>query len=83
MLLSDPMWPFFVLQDAIGTYLGIGVLIAVGFVTIGVAKVDHAAKGAYAFRALLIPGAVMLWPYIGLRWWRAVRQGRAGGSHAN
>jgi VIT1/CCC1 family predicted Fe2+/Mn2+ transporter len=74
---SDPMWPFFLLQDAIGVYLAIGVMVALGFVILGVTRVDHAAKGAYAFRALLVPGIVMLWPYIGLRWLRAVRHGSA------
>lgn len=83
MLHSNSMWSFFVLQDAIYAYLVIGAGVALGFVTIGVARVDHAAKGVYAFRALLIPGALMLWPYIVLRWWRAVRQEPSGGSHAD
>jgi hypothetical protein len=30
--------------------------------------VDPAARGAYAFRPLLLPGLVLLWPLVAWRW---------------
>lgn len=52
-------------------YGWIGLAVAVLFLTLGVARVDPAARGAYAFRPLLLPGAALLWPYVLRRWVRA------------
>jgi hypothetical protein len=52
---------------AIG-YAVVGGLVAVPFVLIGVDRVDPASRGAIAFRPLLLPGAVMLWPVVLVRW---------------
>ena len=52
-------------------YGGIGLVVAVGFLFIGIGRVDPAARGAYAFRPLLLPGLMLLWPFVALRWWRA------------
>lgn len=50
-------------------YLIIGVLFALVFATIGVSRLDPAARGAgFGFRLLIVPGAAALWPVLALRW---------------
>ncbi|MGE0418352.1 MAG: hypothetical protein AB7O80_16235 [Acetobacteraceae bacterium] len=49
-------------------YLWIGVAVALPFLLVGIDRIDPAARGAYAFRPLLFPGAVLLWPVVALRW---------------
>ncbi len=49
-------------------YLGIGAVVGVAFVTVGIDRVDVAARGAYPFRALILPSLVALWPIVLLRW---------------
>jgi hypothetical protein len=50
-------------------YLVIGVLFALIFVTIGVSRLDPAARGAgFGFRLLIVPGAAALWPVLAWRW---------------
>lgn len=57
-----------------GVYLGVGVIVAIPFVTAGIGRVDPAAKGApWTFRALVFPGVVALWPLLARRWAAAVR----------
>lgn len=54
-----------------GAYLGIGLVFALAFATRGVERVDPAARGAgWGFRALLVPGAAALWPWLAVRWAR-------------
>jgi hypothetical protein len=58
-------------------YAGVGLLIAIAFVTRGVGVVDHAARGApWPFRLLILPGAAALWPLILVRWTAAARGAR-------
>ena len=49
-------------------YGGIGLLVAVAFLFLGIDRVDPAARGAHAFRPLLLPGLVLLWPFVVARW---------------
>lgn len=50
---------------AVAIYLAIGVPVALYFALRGAAVTDHAAKGAGLwFRMAIIPGAVLLWPYM-------------------
>jgi hypothetical protein len=51
-------------------YGAVGMIVGLAFLFIGIDHVDPAARGAYAFRPLLLPGCVMLWPLIVVRWWR-------------
>jgi hypothetical protein len=51
-------------------YLAAGLLVGVGFLLFGLARRDPAAVGAYAFRPLLLPGLVLLWPLVLWRWMR-------------
>ncbi len=55
-------------------YLGLGALVATLFSLRWVAGVDPTARGAdWGFRAIIWPGAMMLWPLV-LAW---VRRGSA------
>ncbi len=49
-------------------YGGIGAVVAAWFVFLRIERDDAMARGAYAFRPLLVPGLVMLWPLV---LWRA------------
>ncbi len=56
---------------ALGLYAGIGVVFALLFVTMGVARVDPAAHGAsWGFRLIILPGTVALWPFMLAKWIR-------------
>ncbi len=60
---------------AVGTcYSAIGCVVAVAFLVFGVGRIDESARGVYAFRLLLIPGLVLLWPLVILRWLAIERQ---------
>ncbi len=50
-------------------YCAVGLLFGLAFVSVGVARFDHAARGtSVAFRALIIPGSVALWPLLLVKW---------------
>ncbi len=51
-------------------YAWVGLAVAALFLLWGVDRVLPAARGAYAFRPLIIPGIVLLWPLVLWRWWR-------------
>ncbi len=56
-----------------GAYLAAGAAFAAAFHALGLTRLDPAARGAgLAFRALITPGVVLLWPVMAWRW-------RAGG----
>lgn len=55
-------------------YAAVGLLFGLAFVTIGVTRLDPAARGtSVAFRVLILPGAVALWPFLLLKWVSAAR----------
>ena len=54
-------------------YLAIGVVLGVAFLFVGIGRVDPAARGAFAFRPLLLPGLTLLWPFVAVRWWSLAR----------
>jgi hypothetical protein len=57
-------------------YLVVGLIFGVAFVSVGVQRVDSAARRtSVAFRLLILPGTVALWPYLAARWIQASRQG--------
>ncbi len=41
-----------------------GLGVGVAFLLFGLDRVDAAARGAYGFRPLLLPGLVLLWPLV-------------------
>lgn len=49
-------------------YGKIGLAVAAIFLLFGIDRIDPAAAGAYTFRPLLIPGIVILWPLVLLKW---------------
>jgi hypothetical protein len=51
-----------------------GVVVGVAFLSLGIDRIDPAARGSYAFRPLLLPDFVLLWPLIALRWYSLVRR---------
>lgn len=54
---------------ALGGYLAAGVLFAIAFVSLGLARVDPAASGMpLSARLLIIPGAAALWPLMLRKW---------------
>jgi hypothetical protein len=55
-------------------YLAIGVVLGVAFLFVGIGRVDPAARGAFAFRPLLLPGLTLLWPFVAVRWWSLARE---------
>lgn len=61
---------------AAGAYLALGVVFAVAFQSVGLARVDAAARGAgWSFRVLITPGVIALWPVLLLRWRASARGG--------
>jgi len=54
-----------------GGYLLAGLLFGLAFVTRGVTRIDPAARGSSAaFRLLILPGSVVLWPLLAAKWAR-------------
>ena len=62
-----------IIVDGVTVWLAIGVLVGVAFLFLGIDRVDDSARGAYAFRPLLLPGLVLLWPFVVLRWYLLAR----------
>jgi hypothetical protein len=58
--------------SAILLYAATGLVVAAAFVTFGVTRVLPAPMTPGA-RILIVPGAAALWPYVLLRWLRAMR----------
>ncbi|MGH7491348.1 MAG: hypothetical protein ACREOO_03025 [bacterium] len=55
-------------------YLLLGLTFAVFFVIWGAGKIDPAAaEGTMGFRAIIMPGVVLLWPLLAKRWWQGAR----------
>jgi hypothetical protein len=55
----------------VACYALAGAAFALAFVTVGVTKIDPAARGtSRAFRALILPGSLALWPFLAAKWAR-------------
>jgi hypothetical protein len=57
-------------------YGAVGLLVALAFLLWGIDRIDPGAAGSYAFRPLLVPGIVLLWPAVAIRWATLARRGR-------
>lgn len=55
-------------------YGAVGVAVGAAFLLFGMDRIDESARGVYAFRPLLIPGLVLLWPLVLVRWRTMERQ---------
>ena len=54
---------------SLAAYFAVGILVAILFLALGVARIDEAAKGAgLKFRATIFLGCVALWPIVLIRW---------------
>jgi len=59
---------------AIGkAYLVLGAGVAVVFLAFGIDRVEPNARGAWAFRPLILPGLILIWPLVLWRWWALAR----------
>jgi hypothetical protein len=57
------------LLDLLGVYLGVGLLFAIAFLTVGISQVDPDSKGSgLGFRLIILPGVAALWPVLLTRW---------------
>ena len=55
-------------------YLSIGLVVGILFISLGVAKIDAAAQGSSIwFRLIILPGSILLWPVVLLRWVQKLR----------
>lgn len=73
------MDPFDVASIIVGfarLWLVTGLAVAVAFLAFGIERVDPGARGSWAFRALLLPGIVLIWPIVLWRWAAIHRHGR-------
>ena len=55
-----------------------GALVCLAFLLFGIDRVDPSAQNAYAFRPLLIPGILVIWPLVLWRWWSLEKLARNG-----
>jgi hypothetical protein len=55
-------------------YGAVGCAVAAAFLLFGIDRIDPSARGSYAFRTLIAPGAVLLWPLVLVRWLALARQ---------
>ncbi|MBN36101.1 MAG: hypothetical protein CMM46_15260 [Rhodospirillaceae bacterium] len=56
------------IYEGLTTYFWIGMVVATLFLVIAIDRIDPNAHGAFIFRVLLIPGIIVLWPLVLLRW---------------
>ncbi len=59
------------LLNALALYAAVGIVTALAFVSLGITRVQPAAVSLGA-RILIVPGAAALWPYVLIRWLKAV-----------
>ena len=63
------MGPIEVGLDLAVAYVVTGLSFGIAFVTVGITRLDPAARGtSTAFRLLILPGCVALWPVLAVKW---------------
>lgn len=66
----EPLWAIWGVR-ALGAYLAAGIVFAIAFHFWGMRRVDPGAAGStLAFRLLVTPGLVALWPWLARIWRR-------------
>ena len=61
-----------VILACFAAYGAAGLPFAVAFVTVGIGRIDHAARGApLGFRLIILPASVALWPLLLAKWVRS------------
>lgn len=61
--------------NGVWTYGAIGLVIGLVFIIAGIDRVDPGARRSWAFRPLLLPGFMLIWP---LALWRWLTIGKSG-----
>ena len=56
------------------TWCLIGGVVSFLFLVLGLDRIDSSSHGSYAFRLLLIPGIILLWPIVLWRWFSLERE---------
>lgn len=56
------------LLTALNWYGWAGAAVAAVFLSVGIGRIDDSAAGAYGARLALIPGVIVLWPVVLIRW---------------
>ena len=56
------------LIEGLQFYAMVGVGVAALFIAFGLEQVDASSRGSWAFRPLILPGLILLWPLVLLRW---------------
>ena len=65
-----------IIVAGVGLYGVIGLVVALGFVTVGILRaMPDAGPVTWGARMLLLPGSAVLWPWVLRRW-------LAGGTHS-
>ena len=65
-----------------GVYLLLGLAFAIACVRRGAGQIDPAAaNGTLGFRLIILPGAVLLWPWLAKRWWRGAPRAAERNAH--
>lgn len=60
-----------IVAQAAAAYAGVGLAVGLAFIVAGARRVmPHQPPISWGARALLLPGAALLWPYILIRWVR-------------
>lgn len=55
--------------EGVAVYAAAGAVFALAFLVLGLTRIDNGAKGAgLAFRLLILPGLIALWPLMLIRW---------------
>lgn len=55
--------------NAVALYAAAGAIFSLAFLTLGLKRIDHGAKGAgFTFRLMIFPGLMALWPIMLVRW---------------
>ncbi len=63
-----------IIVTLVAAYGALGLIVAAAFLLFGIDRIDDSARGVYAFRPLLIPGIVLLWPLVLWRWYVLEKQ---------
>lgn len=56
-------------------YAALGAVVAAAFVFVGLDRIDSSSHGSYSFRPLIVPGLILLWPLVIMRWLAAEKGG--------
>ena len=64
----------FLIVQCVTVYLAVGFVVGAAFLFLGIDSIDASSRGAYAFRPLLLPGLILLWPLVARRWYALSRR---------